>query len=89
MAFGTGFFNNYPGTDLHEIDLHYILMQLLKMREDMQTVIESNAITFADPINWDITSQYPANTVVLSSNGDGYISRKPVPAGIALTNTSY
>ena len=89
MAFGTGFFNNYPGTDLHEIDLHYILMQLLKMREDMQTVIESNAITFADPINWDITSQYPANTVVLNSTGDGYISRKPVPAGIALTNTSY
>lgn len=89
MAFGTGFFNHYPGTDLHEIDLHYILMQMLKMREDMQTVIDSNAITFADPINWDITTQYPTNTVVLNSNGDGYISRKPVPAGIALTNTSY
>lgn len=89
MAFGTGFFNNYPGTDLHEIDLHYVLMQLLQLRKDMQEVVDSQAITFADPINWDITSQYPANQVVLDSNGDGYISRQPVPTGIPLSNANY
>ena len=89
MAFGTGFWNMYPGTDLHEIDLHYVLMQLLQLRKDMQQVVDSQAITFADPINWNITSQYPANQVVLDSNGDGYISRQPVPAGIPLSNTSY
>lgn len=89
MAFGTGFWNNYPGTDLHEIDLHYVLMQLLQLRKDMQQVVDSQAITFADPINWNITSQYPANQVVLDSNGDGYISRQPVPAGIPLSNSNY
>ena len=89
MAFGTGFWNTYPGTDLHEIDLHYVLMQLLQLRKDMQEVVDSQAITFADPINWNITSQYPANQVVLDSNGDGYISRQPVPAGIPLSNTNY
>jgi len=89
MAFGTGFWNTYPGTDLHEIDLHYVLMQLLQLRKDMQQVVDSQAITFADPINWNITSQYPANQVVLDSNGDGYISRQPVPAGIPLSNSNY
>lgn len=89
MYFGHGFWNQYPGTDLHEIDLHYILMQMLQLRKDMQEVVDSQAITFADPINWDITSQYPANQVVLDSNGDGYISRQPVPAGIPLSNTNY
>lgn len=89
MIFGGGFWDNYPGTDLHEIDLHYVLMQLLQLRKDMQAVIDAQAITFADPINWDITSQYPANQVVLDSNGDGYISRQPVPAGIPLSNSNY
>lgn len=89
MVFGSGFWNAYPGTDLHEIDLHYVLMQLLQLRKDMQAVIDAQAITFADPINWNITSQYPANQVVLDSNGDGYISRQAVPAGIPLSNTNY
>lgn len=89
MVFGSGFWNAYPGTDLHEIDLHYVLMQLLQLRKDMQAVIDAQAITFADPINWNITSQYPANQVVLDSNGDGYISRQPVPEGIPLSNTNY
>lgn len=89
MAFGNGFWNAYPGTDLHEIDLHYVLMQLLKLRKDMQVVIDSQAITFADPITWNITSQYPAYTVVLDDAGNGYLSRQAVPAGIPLSNTTY
>lgn len=89
MAFGNGFWNAYPGTDLHEIDLHYVLMQLLQLRKDMQVVIDSQAITFADPITWNITSQYPAYTVVLDDAGNGYLSRQAVPAGIPLSNTTY
>ena len=89
MVFGNGFWNAYPGTDLHEIDLHYVLMQLLQLRKDMQVVIDSQAITFADPITWNITSQYPAYTVVLDDAGNGYLSRQAVPAGIPLSNTSY
>lgn len=88
MAY-TGFWNNYPGTDLHEIDLHYILMQIVEMRKAMQEVIESATITFADPITWNITSQYAAHTVVMDSEGNGYLSRQPVPAGIPVSDTDY
>lgn len=84
-----GFWNNYPGTDLHEIDLHYILMQIVEMRKAMQEVVDSATITFADPIYWNITSQYPAHTVVMDESGNGYLSRQPVPAGIPVTNSDY
>lgn len=85
----TGFWNNYPGTDLHEIDLRYILMQIIEMRKAMQEVVESATITFADPITWNITSQYAAHTVVMDNNGNGYLSRQPVPAGIPVSDTDY
>lgn len=88
MAY-TGFWNNYPGTNLHEIDLHYILMQIVEMRKAMQEVVESATITFADPITWNITSQYAAHTVVMDSEGNGYISQQPVPAGIPVSDTDY
>lgn len=39
---------------------------------------------------WDQKKEYEELTIVLDAvSGDGYISRKPVPAGTALTDTSY
>ena len=43
---------------------------------------------FADPIEWDITSIYEPLTVV-QYQGGSYVSRREVPAGIALDNTDY
>lgn len=43
---------------------------------------------FADPIEWDITSEYESLTVV-KNLGNSYVSKQAVPAGIALNNSDY
>lgn len=60
-----------------------------KVIEVMQQYIESSSISYADPIQWDITKQYPRNTVVVTVNGDGYLSTQPVPIGIDIDNEDY
>ncbi len=60
-----------------------------KVIEVMQQCIEISSISYADPIQWDITKQYPRNTVVVTVNGDGYLSTQPVPIGIDIDNEDY
>lgn len=60
-----------------------------KVIEVMQQYIEISSISYADPIQWDITKQYPRNTVVVTVNGDGYLSTQPVPIGIDIDNEDY
>jgi hypothetical protein len=60
-----------------------------KVIEVMQQYIENSSISYADPIQWDITKQYPCNTVVVTVNGDGYLSTQPVPIGIDIDNEDY
>lgn len=60
-----------------------------KVIEVMQQYIETSSISYADPIQWDITKQYPRNTVVITVNGDGYLSTQPVPIGIDIDNEDY
>lgn len=43
---------------------------------------------FADPIQWDDTRQYEHLTVV-QYQGATYVSKRPVPVGIQITNTDY
>lgn len=65
------------------------LEMVSKVINVMQDYIESSTIKYADPIQWDITSQYPRNTVVITKTGDGYMSVQPVPVGVDITNTDY
>ena len=60
-----------------------------KVIEVMQQYIETSSISYADPIQWDITKQYPRNTVIVTVNGDGYLSTQPVPIGIDIDNEDY
>lgn len=60
-----------------------------KVIDVMQQYIETSSISYADPIQWDITKQYPRNTVVVTVNGDGYLSTQPVPIGIDIDNEDY
>lgn len=46
-------------------------------------------ITPADPITWSSTTAYEAMVLVSDSSGKGYVSKKAVPQGTALTNTEY
>lgn len=43
---------------------------------------------FADPVEWDNVRQYEALTIV-THLGNSFTSRKPVPAGVDITNGEY
>ena len=66
---------------------------LCKVVEKINEIIADKvptSITYADPIDWDITTQYTANTVVVDpKTGTAYISKEPVPSGVLLTNEAY
>lgn len=79
-------FNKYPYTDFHEINLDWILREIMKLHHDYDEFKAANTITNAGA--WDITKQYQAWTIV-SDNNNGYISLKPVPVGISINNTEY
>lgn len=63
-----------------------------KMRYKINEIIDyldDTTIKVADPILWNITSQYESNTIVVDNVGNGYISRQPVSSGISLTDEAY
>ncbi len=81
-------FNEYPYRDYSGFNLDWIVEQVKKLAEDLHTFIDTSTIKYHDPINWDITTQYEANTIV--RNGTSvYLSKQPVPKGVAITNTDY
>lgn len=83
------FSTRWPYTNFHELNLDWILETLKKQDAAIADFISLNSITYADPLQWDITRQYPKNQVVLDTNGDGYLSVQPVPVGVEIDNTDY
>lgn len=84
-----GVFEHFPYTNFHDLNLDWIVQELEKLTSDVRDFISINAIKYANPIQWDITSQYEKNTVVLDKNGNAYLSVQPVPAGVSLDRTEY
>lgn len=82
-------FEQFPYTNFHELNLDNIIAKLKEMDVTIHEFIAVNSIKYADPLLWDITSQYEMNTVVLDNLGNAYLSVQPVPSGIALTRTEY
>lgn len=80
------FFNTYPYTDGHELNLDWILAKIRELQKEMNDFEVINNITFSG--EWDITDQYPAWTIV-TDNNIGYVSIQPVPAGVMLNNADY
>lgn len=78
--------NRYPYTDLHELNLDFILRKIKEIGIRMDEFEVLNAITYKGL--WDITEQYTAWSLV-TDNNNVYISLKPVPAGIDINNTEY
>ena len=84
------FFNGYPYTNYHEINLDFILNKINEIVNDLKTFKQINVLKYADPILWDVSKSYASNTIVVDSlTGDGYISIRPVPSGILLSNDDY
>lgn len=80
------FINKYPYTDQHELNLDWVISKIMQLTHDMDDFKVVNQISFNG--TWDITKQYPAWAFV-DNGGDGYLSIKPVPAGVELTNEIY
>lgn len=78
-----------PYTDFHSLNLDWIIATIKQMDEKLDDYRSYSTIKYADPIEWNITTQYETNTVVINSDGTAYLSVQPVPSGIAITNTDY
>lgn len=84
------FFNEYPYTDFHELNLSWVIKMIIELNQKLTNFININTIKYADPIDWKITSQYEANTVVIDPQTfTAYLSTQPVPSGVIITNTDY
>ena len=84
------FYDKFPYTNFQEINLDRIIKELMQVKEGLNFVIENASLKYANPIEWNITTQYQANTVVIDpATGIAYISTKPVPNNILITNTNY
>lgn len=78
-----------PYTNFHDLNLDWIMDELNEFNTKLTNFVSLATIKYANPIHWDITSQYEANTVVVDSNGNAYLSVKPVPSGVSLDRTDF
>ena len=78
-----------PYTNFHDLNLDWIIEVLNEFNTKLTNFVRLATIKYADPIQWDIASQYEANTVVVDSNGNAYLSVQPVPSGVSLDRTEY
>ena len=84
------FWNQYPYINLNDLNLDFLLKAIGEMQNEVENFVTLNAVKYADPIQWDITSQYEKNTIVIDPlTGTAYISVQPVPSGVALNRTEY
>ena len=84
-----GLFENFPYANFHELNLDWVLHELKALETEITNFVAINSVKYANPITWNITSQYETNTVVLDSSGNAYLSVQPVPAGVALDREEY
>ena len=76
--------------DMYQYNLGWLIDTILSFKSDLETAIDLKTIKYADPIEWNITTQYAANTVVVDpKSGTAYMSKTAVPSGILLDNTTY
>ena len=78
-----------PYTNFHDLNLDWIIDTLNDFNARLTDFVSLATIKYANPIQWDITSQYEANTVVVDSLGNAYLSVQPVPSGVSLDRTEY
>lgn len=82
------FINQFPYSDFHELNLDWIIRTVKDLESEMKDFKNINQMTFEG--TWDITKQYKPYSIVFDyDSGYSYLSERPVPAGIPISNTSY
>lgn len=83
-------FFEFPQTRSYEGDLGFCIKKIIELSDRYDKFFKYNTIHFADPIEWNITTQYAPFTIVFDTvNGSSYISKQPVPKGITLDNSDF
>lgn len=80
------FLNHYPYSDLHELNLDWIINTIKQLDSEMDTFKALNKVT--DEGVWNIERDYKIWSIVTHEDF-AYISIKPVPAGVFITDTNY
>jgi hypothetical protein len=78
-----------PYTNFHDLNLDWIIEVLNEFNTKLTNFVSLATIKYADPLQWDITNQYEANTVVVDSNGNAFLSVQPVPSGVSLDRVEF
>ena len=84
-----GLFDHFPYTNVHELNLDWILTVMKALEAEWEAFTAGNSLTFADPLQHDITKTYAKNTIVIDGSGNAYVSLQAVPVGVALGNQDY
>ena len=82
-------FFEFPNTRTYDKDLGWVISEVKRIQEIVDTFVYASTLKFADPILWNITTQYEKSTIVLDPSGNAYLSKDAVPSGIQLNNTDY
>lgn len=84
------FKNEYPYTNIHDINLDWIIKNVEDIRALVDKyIINYEQITFADPIGWEYAVAYPMHTIVLDQSYNAYLSKQDVPSYTQLGDTVY
>lgn len=81
-----GFINQFPYSDVHELNLDWIIAEVKNLSNKMDGFEAVNTVEFKG--NWVITQQYPKWSIVTDGNNT-YYAKQIVPAGVSITNTDY
>lgn len=81
---------NFPYTEGSALNMDWILSAVKSFSEQLSNFVALNTIKYANPFQWNITSQYAQNTLVIDpQDGTAYLSVQPVPQGVQITDTNY
>lgn len=74
-------FDKYPYTNFHEMNDDWVIQTLREFGQQLDDFVAANQLTYADPIEYNPGTVYPAFTIVIH-NDTAYMSKQVVPAGV-------
>lgn len=80
-------FDKYPETDFENFNLDWVIRRIKEITKEVSDFVVINCITWGGL--HDPNKEYPRWCIVDTPAHEGYISIKPVPIGVTITNEDY